>query len=423
MTWLRPAVLVFAVAALAWPASAIAAVRGTAIAQGRVALGPGYAPGSLLCAAGTRHFRVIWDETRGSPHLPSGPSARDASCATVPFIARQVLQFIESIRAAELALGFAAPRSDAWLRRDGGDGRYDIYLARQRAGEDGSTWCRSVVRGGRPTMGTAYTSIGARLQGAIDPERLLRETLAHEYFHGIQCRAAPRLDLLPTAISEGTANWMAAVVTPDAFEADGPFLGRLPARLLRSARRRASVLAQGYDGWGFWYEASGGKARPGVVADLLRRAGRVRRRSNGDTTLRAVLPDLPAVLLRYATALVGAGPLGGTTLPPAYLADVPPPAPSLDLTARRTAEARITVAAVGYRFPGVAWGDEAGTVTISVRGVPGAGVRLEGVAFRRRDHNGAVEFEIDADLAGEAIVIVVNPGPRSATVRLEAARR
>ena len=86
--------------------------------------------------------------------------------------------------------------------------------------------------------------IAARLPQAVDPDRLLRETLAHEYFHGVQCRLAPRLDLLPKAIVEGTANWMAAAVTADWARAEGPFLGSLPGRLLRSAASTHSIIRQ-----------------------------------------------------------------------------------------------------------------------------------------------------------------------------------
>ena len=131
------------------------------------------------------------------------------------------------MRSAELRLGFRAPASDAGLPRNGGDGRYDIYLARQPRGVLGQTACSYQTSAAAIGRRWSSTELIAVQPLAIDPDRQLRETLAHEYFHGIQCRIVPRLNLLPLSLVEGTANWMAANVVRDWARPEGTFLGGL----------------------------------------------------------------------------------------------------------------------------------------------------------------------------------------------------
>src|SRR5215218_10929845 len=120
MTWPGLAALSAAALALTAPATGLAAVHGKAVSSALAASGPAYAPGSRLCAAGTRNFRVFWDETRGSRHLPSGKSARDRNCFTAPPLVRRIAALVEPMRSAEIALGFQPPASDAGTRRNGG---------------------------------------------------------------------------------------------------------------------------------------------------------------------------------------------------------------------------------------------------------------------------------------------------------------
>ena len=199
---------------------------------------------------------------------------------------------------------------------------------------------------------------------------MLRETLAHEYFHGVQCRLAPRLQLLPSSIVEGTANWMAAAVIDDWARAEGPFLGSCPAGCCGARTRSARSRAQGYDAWGFWYEATQGASRPSLIRTLFRRSANRTRRTNGDAEVRAVVPALEPTLLEYALALRAARPIGGKQLPQAYRNNLRDPSPLLDLGPRRSASAVVKVDPIGYRFPGVAWEDDAGRVTIKVTGTP-----------------------------------------------------
>jgi len=378
MTWPGLAALSAAALALTVPAPGLAAVRGKAVSSALAASGPAYAPGSRLCAAGTHNFRVFWDETRGSRHLPTGRSARDQNCSTAPPLVRRIVAIVERMRSAEIALGFKPPASDAGTRRNGGDGRYDIYLARQRSGVLGRTYCTYRRTNGKLGRRWSTTTIVSRLPPAVDPDRLLRETLAHEYFHGVQCRIAPRLDLLPASIVEGTANWMAAAVTADWARPEGPFLGSLPGLLLRSAASTRSVTRQGYDAWGFWFEATQGRARASRIRTLFRRSANRTRRTNGEADLRAVVPALEQTLLRYALALRGARPLGGTVLPAVYGSTVRDPLPLLDLVERTTASTTVRVEPIAYRFPGVAWDEGSGRITIRVVGVPSAAVGITG---------------------------------------------
>ncbi len=422
MTWPGLAALSAAALALTAPAPGLAAVHGKAVSSALAASGPAYAPGSRLCAAGTHNFRVFWDETRGSRHLPSGPSARDGRCSTVPPLVRRIAAIVEPMRRAEMALGFKPPASDAGTRRNGGDGRYDIYLARQKTGILGRTYCTYTRKRGKLSRRWSTTTIVARLPQAVDPDRLLRETLAHEYFHGVQCRLAPRLELLPRSIVEGTANWMAAAVNPDWVRAEGPFLGALPGRLLRSAASIRSITRQSYDAWGFWFEATQGRTRPGLIRTLFRRSANRTRPTNGDADIRAVVPALEQTLLRYALALRAARPLGGVPLPAPYAGDLREPSPLLDLADRPTGSANVRVEPIGYRFPGIAWGEGAGRITIRVAGVPSSAVDITGVVARRFQANGVTVFEFDPDEAGEATVVVVNAGRAIRTVSVSASR-
>ncbi len=421
MTWPGLAALPAVALALTAPATGLAAVHGKAVSSALAASGPAYAPGSRLCATGTRNFRVFWDETRGSKHLPSGKSARDQNCFTAPPLVRRIMALVEPLRSAEIALGFRPPASDAGTRRNGGDGRYDIYLARQGTDVLGRTTCTYTRRNGKPSRRWSTTIIRSRLPQLVNPDRMLRETLAHEYFHGIQCRLAPRLDLLSKSIVEGTANWMAAAMTADWARAEGPFLGSLPGRLLRSAASIRSVTRQSYDAWGFWFEATQGRTRPTVIRTLFRRAATRTRRTNGDADVRAVVPALEQTLLRYALALRGARPLGGTPLPAVYAADLRDPLPLLDLAGRRSASATVRVEPIGYRFPGVAWEDDSGRITIGIAGVPSSSIEVVGAPSRRFQRDGMTVFEIDGEFAGEATVVLVNAGRVTRSVSVSAA--
>ncbi len=251
---------------------------------------------------------------------------------------------------------------------------------------------------------------------------MLRETLAHEYFHGMQCRLAPRLQLLPPSIVEGTANWMAAAVTADWARAEGPFLGSLPGRLLRSAASIHSITRQSYDAWGFWFEATQGRARPSMIRTLFRRSANRTRRTNGDAEVRAVVPALEQTLLRYALALRGARPLGGTPLPDGLHERPARSAAAARSGERRSASGTVRVEPIGYRFPGVAWEDDSGRVTIRVAGVPSSSVEIAGAPARRLQANGVTVFEIDGELAGEATVVVVNAGRATRSVTVSASR-
>jgi len=410
MTWPRLAAIAAAALVLAAPASGDAAVRGTAVSSALAASGPAYKSGSHLCAVGTTHFRVIWDETRGSRQRPSGPNARDGKCSTVPSRVRRIASLMEKIRRSEVALGFRPPASDAGLRRNGGDGRYDIYLARERPGVLGETACSYQTIGRRLGRRWSSTEIVAVQPQAVDPDRQLRETLAHEYFHGIQCRIAPRLNLLPASLVEGTANWMAAVVTTDWPRAEGTFLGGLAGRMVQAASSIRSITSQTYSSWGFWYEVTTGPVNAKVVRRLFERQARRTRRASADSEIRAVVRNLEPILMRYAQALRGARMLGFVQMPPQYRNDLPDPTPLIDLAGGLRVQTKtVPVARIGYRFPGLAWDDDSGVITVRVTGAPAGAVALIGT-FSTREvlEDGSVIFRLSGETAGEATLILVN---------------
>jgi hypothetical protein len=424
MTWPRLAAIAAAALVLAAPATGDAAVRGAAVSSALAAPGPAYKSGSRLCAVGTKHFRVIWDETPGSPQRPSGAAARDGRCSTVPARVRTIAGQMERIRRAELALGFRPPASDAGVRRNGGDGRYDIYLARQKRGILGETACTYQTIGSRLGRRWSSTEIVAVQPQAVDPGRQLRETLAHEYFHGIQCRIAPRLNLLPKSLVEGTANWMAAVVTTDWPRAEGTFLGGLAGQLVRASFSTRSITAQTYSSWGFWYEVTTGPINASLIRRLFERSARRTRRASADTETRAVVRNLEPILMRYALALRGAATLGLVQLPQQYRNDLRDPTPLIDLALGPRMQLKVLhVAPIGYRFPGLAWDDNAGTITIHVTGTPATAVSLIG-AFSRREvqRDGSVVFLVEGETAGEATLVLVNGSRTTRAVRIAVSR-
>ena len=134
------------------------------------------------------------------------------------------------------------------------------------------------------------------------------------------------------------------------------------------------------------------------------------------------MPALETTLLRYALALRGARALGGQVLPTVYGGNLRDPPPLLDLAARRTASTTVRVEPIAYRFPGVAWEDDSGRVTIRVAGVPSSAVEIAGAPAKRFQRDGVTVFEIDADLAGEATVVLVNAGRATRSVSVSASR-
>jgi hypothetical protein len=140
--------------------------------------------------------------------------------------------------------------------------------------------------------------------------------------------------------------------------------------------------------------------------------------------VRAVVRGLEPILMRYALALRGARPLGLVQLPEAYRNDLPEPSPLFDFSNGSRPQARtVPVAAIGYRFPGIAWDDETGMITVRVTGTPASAVAMIGAFFKRgMQRDGSVTFRIDAERAGEATLILVNGGRAQRNVRITASR-
>ena len=194
--------------------------------------------------------------------------------------------------------------------------------------------------------------------------------------------------------------------------------------MVQAAGSTRSVTAQTYSSWGFWYEVTSGAINPGVIRTLFRRSQHRTRRASADSELRAVVRGLEPILLRYALALRGARQLGLVQLPQAYRNDLPEPSPLFDFANGSRPQARIVpVAAIGYRFPGIAWDDEAGMITVRVTGTPASAVAMIGAFFRRDvQRDGSVTFRINAEMAGEATLILVNGARARRTVRITVSR-
>jgi hypothetical protein len=156
------------------------------------------------------------------------------------------------------------------------------------------------------------------------------------------------------------------------------------------------------------------------VRTLFERNARRTHRASADAEVRAVVRGLEPTLMRYAVALRGAGRVGLIQLPQEYRNDLPDPSPLIDLADGPRSQTRaVSVARLGYRFPGVAWGDDAGTITVRVSGTTSSAVAMIGTFFRRdQDGSGSVTFRIDGETAGQATLILINAsrGARGVTI-------
>jgi hypothetical protein len=349
---------------------------------------------AIACTAVTAHFRLWWDERRGSHDAAPGVDGR---CRTLPPIVEQVLATVERLRTAELALGFRDAPGDRGLPRNGGDGRHDIYIHHTRLrGQTGSSLCSYLSRGTKIVRSSASTIVSPGAGTGAD----LEETVAHELFHGIQCRYVPRLSRLPAWVAEGTANWVAALVTPGVFAARPSHIGNLMARLARSAAGDVPLTAQAYDAWGFWYSVTGGSAHPAIVRDVLARVGRG---ASALTAIRAAIPHLADAVRTYAADVARGTTLGGTALPLAFPNWLEDPQP-LEIGPGSPTD-RLSLAPLEYSYRAVSWS-----------GGGGGSLTLVGAASL----SGACELvsgdgsPIAAAVSGSDLVFALPPGDGSA---------
>ncbi len=384
------------------PAAAVAAPTGVPANRALVPANAAFARAAIPCTATTARFRVWWDERKGSPDAPPGVDGR---CRTLPPLVARLLADVERVRVAELALGFTDAPDDRALSRNGGDARHDVYVHHSSGrGETGSEWCSYLSRGSTILRTSSYTIVSPGAGAGID----LDETVAHEYFHAIQCRYVPRITRLPPWIAEGTANWMAALVTPGVFAPSPTRIGNLMGRLASSASSTLPLTGQGYDAWGFWYSATGGAARPGIVRQILQRVG------SGTGALaatRLAIPALAEALRTYATEVGRGTMIGGTTLPlafPNWFAD--PPSVVIGPDAPTDA---LTLEPLGYGYRAVSWtgGSVGGNLTLV-----GAGPLATSCALVGADGTPLAPTVVGGDLLfalptsdGTALLVVTNP--------------
>ena len=132
----------------------------------------------------------------------------------------------------EAELGFRRPPSDADLPGDnGGDGRFDVYLADFAGASDGAF---RVDRCERDHPGRCVGFVvqendfsGYAYSGFEEATRILG---SHEYFHAVQAAYDASLD---ATLSEGTAVWASEVWDPELDDFEG-FVGGYLSRTDRS---------------------------------------------------------------------------------------------------------------------------------------------------------------------------------------------
>ena len=267
MTWPGLAALSAAALALTAPAPGLAAVHGRAVSSALAAPGPAYAPGSRLCAAGTRNFRVFWDETRGSRHLPSGqerprPEVLDrADAASAGSSA--LVEPMRSRRARARVPAARERRRPAAQRRR----RPLRHLPRPpavRRPRPDRLHVRRRSAAGPAAAGRRRPSVAACRWPSTPTGCCARRSRTST---STACSAGSRRgsNLLPPSIVEGTANWMAAAV-----------IARLGAR--RRGRSSAACRA-GCCG-------SAGSTRSITRAELRRVGLLVRGHAGGDAARR-----------------------------------------------------------------------------------------------------------------------------------------
>jgi hypothetical protein len=427
----RLLVAVAVLAPLLAVADAQAAPAGRSGDPAVVAANATYSSSAVLCTVSTAHFKIWWDDRRRSADAPFGG---DGDCRTLPWVVRAMSQRVEPIRAREMALGFPAAASDVGTGRNGGDGLFDVYLHRSTGnGETGRTWCMFSSVGNR-VLRSWSNSVLATDYVSRNPDGLLRETIAHEYFHAIQCRIARRLDRLPGYVVEGTANWMAALVVPGALQITRASpLPNLLARLAEAAAATKPVTAQSYESWGFWYAATDGGRHPQRVRRILARLGTDGARG---TVYAAVdrYADTHRSTLDMALAARDLAPLADVVIADSYRDYLGPVPLRANLSVTPASTGTVRLAPLGYHYVDVSWPGNTASVRVTVRVRAGleqvlrrdlALVLAGGKVLRRPvvAGRGRLAFTIPAGGdAGAATLVLVNGRPVGTAFRVSAAR-
>ena len=161
-------------------------------------------PSSRGC---TPNFCIHWVDT-----TDDAPPAGDSDADSIPDYIETVAAVMEEVRAREVrALGYRAPKPDTTSNNNGGDNRFDVYVA--NIGADGIYgYCTTDDPNAQPGSGYRYFDVSAfcvldddYAEFPNEPLSSLRVTAAHEYFHAVQFSYDFLEDLW---LMEGTATWI-----------------------------------------------------------------------------------------------------------------------------------------------------------------------------------------------------------------------
>lgn len=161
-------------------------------------------PSSTGC---TTNFCIHWVDTSDD-----APPAGDSDADTIPDYVETVAAVMEEVRAREVqTLGYRAPKPDTTSANNGGDNRFDVYVA--NIGSDGIYgYCTTDDPNAQPGSGYQYFDMSAfcvldddYVEFPNEPLASLQVTAAHEYFHALQFGYDFLEDLW---LMEGTAAWM-----------------------------------------------------------------------------------------------------------------------------------------------------------------------------------------------------------------------
>jgi MYXO-CTERM domain-containing protein len=167
--------------------------------------------GDDVLAYDTEHFRVHYAEA-GAHRVPGS----DGDAATVPPHVVRLGDIYESALGAYVALGFRAPLSDEGTARDGGDGRFDVYLVDFARSADGAY--RAEVCDGDRCSGYMVQENDFAGYGYPSVDVGNRTVASHELFHAVQAAYDANQGAV---LSEGTAVWASERFDPSLFDLEG----------------------------------------------------------------------------------------------------------------------------------------------------------------------------------------------------------
>jgi len=167
--------------------------------------------GDDVLAYDTERFRVHYVEA-GTHRVPGS----DGDAATIPAHVVRLGEIYERALSAYVALGFRAPLTDDGTARDGGDGRFDVYLVDFARSADGAY--RAEVCDGDRCSGYTVQENDFAGYGYPSVDVGNRTVASHELFHAVQAAYDANQGAV---LSEGTAVWASERFDPSLFDLEG----------------------------------------------------------------------------------------------------------------------------------------------------------------------------------------------------------